>query len=57
MVSTKLAIARIIRTILWFKYRDQVQRLKLLREIELKQKLLAKKRILVWHLGQTYFLR
>ena len=40
----KVAIARIIRTILWFKYRDQFKA-KLLREIELKQKLLAKKNI------------
>ena len=40
----KVSIARIIRTILWFKYRDQFKA-KLLREIELKQKLLAKKNI------------
>ena len=40
----KVAIARIIRTILWFKYRDQFKA-KLLREIELKQRLLAKKDI------------
>ena len=44
----KAAIARIIRTILWFKYRDQFKA-KLLREIELKQQLLAKNIKGLWH--------
>jgi len=40
----KVAIARIIRTILWFKFRDQFKA-KLLREIENKAKLLKSKNI------------
>tara|TARA_R110000744_G_scaffold122124_1_gene227052 strand:- start:513 stop:1475 length:963 start_codon:yes stop_codon:yes gene_type:complete len=40
----KVAIARIVRTILWFKFRDQFK-LRLLREIELKAKSLAAKDI------------
>ena len=40
----KVAIARIVRTILWFKFRDQFKA-KLLREIENKAKLLKSKKI------------
>jgi len=40
----KVAVARIIRTILWFKYRDQFKA-RLLREIELKAQALKKNNI------------
>tara|TARA_A100000172_G_scaffold5855_1_gene3331 strand:- start:727 stop:1731 length:1005 start_codon:yes stop_codon:yes gene_type:complete len=40
----KVAIARIVRTVLWFKYRDQFKA-KLLKEISNKAKLLASKNI------------